>query len=173
MRKLTIVLCVLGLALAGCGNDSDGGDASGSGSGGETSTKAPVKLEGDVANHGTKDVADGATLEMEQDDFYFGPTFIKSTPGATITVELHNEGKNPHTFTIDGTDVDIEVPAGGTDEVEVVLPASGATAFYCRFHKTSNGMQGAFFFKEGDTVNASPGAGGGSDSTTTTSDGYN
>ena len=33
------------------------------------------------------------------DDFYFGPSFIKATPGETITLHLKNEGKTDHTFT--------------------------------------------------------------------------
>ncbi len=158
MRKLTIILAVVGLVLAGCGDDgsTSTGSESGSGSGSESSGEAPVQLEGDVQNHGTKEVADGATLEMEQDDFYFGPTFVKTTAGATITVKLNNEGDVAHTFTIDALDIDVEVAAGDSDEVEVTLPDTGATAFYCRFHKDSNGMQGAFFFNEGDAVNAAP-----------------
>ena len=43
----------------------------------------------------------------------------------------------------------------------VALPASGATNFYCRFHgpqATNQGMQGAFFSKNGDTVSTGGGA---------------
>ena len=154
MRKLFVMLVVVTLAVAACGDDNGSASGSGSGSGSETedTTKAPVSLSGDVSNHGTKEVADGAKLEVEQDDFYFSPTFVKATPGAKITVELHNEGDADHTFTIDGTDVDETVKAGDTAEVEVTLPDSGATAFYCRFHKDSGGMQGAFFFNDGDAV---------------------
>ena len=35
-------------------------------------------------------------MEVELDDFYFGPTYIKATPGQQFTVELFNEGGQPH-----------------------------------------------------------------------------
>ncbi len=150
MRKVMIVLAIVGTLVAGCGDDGNGnGDAA-------QGADAPVELDGDVSDHGTEDAGDGDSLEMELDDFYFGPTFVKATPGATITLELHNEGEASHTFTIDALDIDEEVAAGDTAEVDVTLPDSGATAFYCRFHKDSSGMQGAFFFNEGDPVNATP-----------------
>ena len=41
---------------------------------------------------------------------------------------------------------------GETKDVTITLPQSGATEFHCRFHQTTNGMQGSFFFKDGDTV---------------------
>jgi plastocyanin len=137
MRKILILLGAVAVFVAGCG-------------GGSSST--PVKLSGDTTNKGTKDLS-GTEIEVEQDDFYFNPTFIKGgTPGATITVHLKNGGKNPHNFTISAQGIDETVEAGATKDVSVTLPQSGATAFFCKFHQQSNGMQGSFFFKDGDTV---------------------
>lgn len=157
MRKILLVTAVLLLIGAACGDDSP--DASSSTTGGEESTtttvasgEAPVDLGSEVNNHGTKDLT-GSEIEVELDDFYFGPTFIKASPSTTITVQLKNEGTSPHTFTIDSLGVDEELQPGDSTDVSVDLPASGATAFYCRFHQ-SQGMQGAFFFNEGDTVSA-------------------
>lgn len=130
-----------------------------------------MKLSGNTTNKGTKDLT-GTEVEIEQDDFYFNPTFIKGgTPGATIQVTLKNEGSNPHTFTSAALGVDKEVAAGGTETVQVTLPQSGATEFHCRFHQQSNGMQGAFFFKDGDSLAATGGGSGGSSSSS--SGGYN
>ena len=168
MRKFSVLFALVALVLAGCGDD--GSTVSGSGSG--VAEEAPVALEGDVENHGTEEADDGASIEMELDDFYFGPTFVKTTPGATITLELHNEGSNPHTFTIDALGIDEEVAAGDTAEVEVTLPDDGATAFYCSFHKDSNGMQGAFFFNEGDPVKTSSPSGPSGSTPTTAGGGY-
>jgi plastocyanin len=42
--------------------------------------------------------------------------------------------------------------------VDVTLPESGTVVFYCRFHR-DRGMQGAFYFNEGDTVAAGTGGG--------------
>jgi plastocyanin len=152
MRKLLLPLLVVAMVLAACGGDDDDG-------GGETASDAPVQLEGDVTNKGSAEATgDTADLEVEIDDNYFEPTFIKGSPGGTVTVTLHNEGSRPHTFTVDSLGIDEEVSGDDEVEVEVTLPDSGATAFYCRFHKDS-GMQGAFYFEEGDEVGAGGGGG--------------
>lgn len=143
MRKIMLLLVALAIPLAACGDDDGEGSAGGDGS--------PVELEGTVNDEGTAEAADGDTLEMEVDDFYFGPTFVQATPGATLTLTLTNEGEAPHTFTSDALGVDEELQPGGSTEVEVTLPDSGATLYYCRFHQ-GQGMQGAFFFEAGDAV---------------------
>jgi len=125
------------LLLAGCGDDGD--DAATS----ANEQAPPVSLEGRVTDHGTEDLGDATTLEMELDDEYFAPTFVNAPAGATVTVTLHNEGDLPHTFTIDDLGIDEQLSGGQTKTVEVTLPDSGNAAFYCRFH-VSSGMQGAF-----------------------------
>ena len=50
----------------------------------------------------------------------------------------------------------------------VVAPPTGAFEFHCKFQQESNGMQGAFFFKDGDTV-AGAGAAPASSSTSSSS----
>ena len=92
---------------------------------------------------GTGTVKDGGDLEMELDDFYFGPTFVTGPAGAKVKVDLSNEGEKAHTFTIDSAKIDQRLDPGQKATVEVTLPASGNLAFYCKFH-VSGGMQGAF-----------------------------
>ena len=158
MRKILILLGAVAVFVAGCGGDSSG-------------SSTPVKLSGNTTNKGTKDLT-GSQIDLEADDFYFNPTFIKGgTPGSTITVKLKNEGQNPHTFTSTALGVDEQVNAGESKDVTITLPQSGASEFHCRFHQQSNGMQGSFFFKDGDTV-AGAGAGA-SSSSSTTQGGYN
>jgi plastocyanin len=134
--------------LASCGDD-DGSDTSGSASGSGSGSasapagEAPVSLPGTVNDHGSGDVGDSGTLDLELDDEYFAPTFVNASAGATIEVTLENEGDQPHTFTIDGTDVDEQVAPGASATVEVTMPDSGSLRYYCRFHVAS-GMQGAF-----------------------------
>ena len=138
------------LAAVACGDDGakpeDGASA------------PPVALSGTVNDHGTKDATSGGTVEVELDDFYFGPTFVKAAPAAALTLKLKNEGGVVHTFTADGL-ADVTVQPGTTGDASITLPASGAVRFYCRFHQ-GQGMQGAFFFNPGDTV--APGSGGAS-----------
>lgn len=121
-----------------------------------TKSKLPVTLQGNVTNKGTATVKKGK-VTVEADDFYFKSTFLKAKPGTTVTVSLKNEGKTQHTFTVDALGVDQTLNPDQKATVTVTLPASGATNFYCRFHgphATNQGMQGAFFSKNGDTVTA-------------------
>ena len=58
----------------------------------KTAAKAPVQLSGKFNNKGTK-TARNDKIAIEVNDYYFEPTFIKATPGSTLTVSLKNEGK--------------------------------------------------------------------------------
>ena len=117
------------LVAAACGGDNSG-------------SSAPASIPGKVNSHGTKDVKDGQTLEMEADDYYFGPTFLKGPAGAKVTLELQNEGKAKHTFTIDDQKIDQQLDPDARATVSVTLPASGTLVYYCHFHQ-NQGMQGA------------------------------
>lgn len=170
MRKIAVLLLPAALVVASCGDDdgadvresgSESGSASGSESGsasgpasgsGSESGDAPVELEGTVNDHGIGEV-EGDELELELDDNYFGPTFVKGSPGGSVTVELVNEGSATHTFTSDALGVDEEVGPDDEASVTVTLPDEGAVEFHCRFHG-AQGMKGAFYFNEGDTVGA-------------------
>jgi plastocyanin len=149
LRPAVVIACLLLIgASAACGDDDDdSGSGSGSTASGseESSGTTPVSLEGEVNDHGTE-TAEGAnpSVSMEADDFYFGPTFIQAEPGATITIEIENEGDATHTFTVDDQNIDEEIDAGDSTEVEVTAPDSGTLEFYCRFHR-NRGMQGAIF----------------------------
>jgi predicted lipoprotein with Yx(FWY)xxD motif/uncharacterized cupredoxin-like copper-binding protein len=110
-------------------------------------SKPPVKLSGKTNVHGQKDLSSSsnAKLELEQDDFYFSPTFIKVKAGEQLTVTLKNEGKTAHTFTSKALNVDETVQPDKTAKVTVTIPAAGGTVeFFCDFHQ-SMGMQGAFY----------------------------
>jgi plastocyanin len=125
------------LALAACGGygSSDNGDE---GEGGSTT------IGGMTAElHGTKDVSgETGKVEIEMYDDYFEPTVLKGTPGQTVTLELKNEGENPHTLTISDQNVDQEVQPGDEAEADVTFPETGELTFVCRFHE-SKGMIGA------------------------------
>jgi plastocyanin len=139
MRTRVITVLVLGivalLVLAACGGDDDSASGSASGSGNKP------QLSGTVNDKGTKTVS-GSQLDIEADDFYFKPTFVDAKPGTKLTIQIENEGKNEHTFTIDSANVDQDIAPGKKAEVSVTVPASGNLNFYCRFHRGS-GMQGA------------------------------
>ncbi|MDQ1373830.1 MAG: hypothetical protein QOJ09_1168 [Actinomycetota bacterium] len=170
MRKLVVAAMVLTLGLAACGkstSDSSSGTTAKASTGNSTAS-APVQLSGKVTDKGTKDATGKSAFTIEADDFYFNPTFIKTTPGQKITLTLKNEGKANHTFTSPDLSVDKELAPGSTVTVDITVPSADAAAFYCRFHQAS-GMQGAVFTKEG----SSAGSGSGTTATTTApSNGY-
>jgi plastocyanin len=164
MRKISCLaapaLAVV-LVLASCGDDDNGanvresGAESGSGSesgsaSGTAEGQPPVSLEGTVNDHGAGDI-ENDELELELDDNYFAPTFIRGTPGEKVTVKLRNEGNATHSFTSDALGVDEELGPDDSSSVTVTLPQEGAVEFHCRFHG-AQGMKGAFYFQEGDQV---------------------
>jgi plastocyanin len=138
MWKMLLGALALALFAFGCGDSSSSNSTTNGAAQGP-----PVSLPGTVQDHGTKDIGTATTVAVEMDDTYFDPTFIKAKPGATVTVNLSNEGQMPHTFTIDDHGVDQEVDPGKKATVTVTMPPSGDLVFYCRFHRDS-GMQGAF-----------------------------
>ena len=91
-------------------------------------TKAPVKLGQKVNVKGTKDVSSksSAKLDVELDDFYFDPTFIKAKAGEKITLEMENEGTSAHTFTSDELAVDQQVDPGKSAKLTFTVPSDGA-----------------------------------------------
>jgi plastocyanin len=123
-------------------------------------SKAPVTLGQKVTVKGTKDVSSksSAKLEIEMDDKYFNPTFIKAKAGEKITLELKNEGSLPHTFTSDTLSVDKQVDPGKSAKLTVTVPSDGAVfQFHCDFHESA-GMAGAVFTKAGASSTATPSA---------------
>jgi plastocyanin len=153
MHKLWALLGVALLAGAACSKSSDTSTVASPPASAMTSESpaasamtAPVQLTGTVNNHGSKTLTGmTSSIELEQDNFYFNPTFLKADKGAHVTVTVKNEGNVPHNFSIDSLKVNQTVEPGKTAKVTVLLPSTSApVAFYCKFHK-SQGMQGAFY----------------------------
>ena len=162
MRLGVLIVAVLGLGVvplvAGCGSSSSSSSSTeSSSSGGGKKTIAGVRAN----DHGTKTASSSGKTEVELDDFYFEPTVLQGKPGEQVKLELKNESKVEHTFTIDSQGIDQDLQPGDEAEVMVTIPKSGAISFYCKFHKSS-GMAGAL------AVSGATGGGGGG---TTTSGG--
>jgi plastocyanin len=108
---LMAVAVATALALAACGEDAGGG---GGGDGGTA----------------------GGTLSMIDNEF--DPASL--TVGAGDSVEVSNDGANPHNITIEGTDIDEDVDPGGSTSVTIDAEPGEYTMF-CEFHR-SGGMEG-------------------------------
>jgi plastocyanin len=84
------------------------------------------------------------TLSLEAGEGAWGPTFIKTKPGAQVVVTVKG-GADGHTFTIDSLGVNTDVPIDKDVVVSFTLPSTGPVIFYCVPHRV-RGMQGAFYF---------------------------
>lgn len=163
-RKITVLLSLtlsLGLVLTACAEDdptieaAGGGEHEDEGEGHEA--QGTITIAGEEAtNHGSTDVSEESELQLELDDFYFGPTVLEGEAGQQLALGLYNEGGVSHTFTIDGG-IDEELPSGADGiEIDVTFPDSGALVFYCRFHR-GQGMLGALSVGGSLDVGASSG----------------
>jgi plastocyanin len=122
---LAAALLVLVTAACGGGDKKKGDEAS-----------STTTIEGQAAaDFGTEDVSGKSEIELEADDNYFKPTLLKGKPGQKLTLEIKNEGKAEHNFSIDSMNIDQDLEAGEDARVEVTLPQSGSAAFYCKYHK--------------------------------------
>ena len=93
------------------------------------------------ADHGTKDVRTVSKLELEADDYYFSPTFLRGKPGQKLTLVVESEAATLHNISIPALGIDKDITPKGKAQVTVTFPASGELAFFCKFHG-SLGMNG-------------------------------
>jgi plastocyanin len=165
------VLAVL-FALPGCGGDDNKSTTA------ATSTTTPTTTTGEASNnHGTKSFAGKTSGEVELDDFYFKPTTLTGKPGQTLTLELKNEGKTEHNFTLSDQNIDQDLQPDANTTVKVKFPSSGKVTFFCKYHK-SQGMTGSLAIgsssgsssddSSGSGSSGSGSSGSGSDGSTTT-----
>jgi len=113
-RKILSIAAVSLLLLAACGGGDDGGDGGDGGGDGAAAT---------------------STVTMRDN------AFVPSDPVVSAgEVELVNEGASPHTFTVEGEDVNVQVEAGQT-VTETIDLAAGTYTLFCEFHR-GQGMEG-------------------------------
>jgi YVTN family beta-propeller protein len=105
------------------------------------------------ADHGTKDVRNVSKLELEADDYYFSPTFLRGKPAQKLTLIVESEATTLHNISIPALGIDKDIPPKGKVQVDVTFPGSGALAFFCKFHGPL-GMNGQLL--TGDTALSGP-----------------
>jgi plastocyanin len=106
MRRARVLLVGLVAALPACGGDG----------GGTADVCAnPVEAETVVLS-----------------DFAFRPDCLRAAEGAQIS--LRNTGQAPHTFTIEGTTVDFNLPAGTSTDAALSGVDPGRYTVTCTFH---------------------------------------
>lgn len=100
------LLMVFMLAVAACGGDDDGDNGNGNGNGnGSTTVEAP--------------------------GMSFDPDSISIAEGEDHEITLDNTDGQPHTFTIDDLDFNIEADGGESESATLSAPEAGEYEFYC------------------------------------------
>lgn len=123
-----IVLLIVPLAFAACGDSSN-------------SNKSVSYGGTSFADHGTKNARGKSQLVLEADSFYFSPTFVRDDPGQELTLEIENESKDQHKFTVAEQQINTDIAAKSKASVKLMVPRSGVVRCFCRFH-TGQGMNG-------------------------------
>ena len=168
MKLGTVIVAAVGLfivlAATGCGGKSSSSKT--------VSTGGKATIAGQtVNNHGTKSVSGGQTA-MELDDYFFRPTVLRGKPGASVKLELKNQGTVEHNLTIASQGISKDLAAGADATVTVTIPKSGVVAFYCKYHK-SMGMAGALATNDATGMREiTPGTGTQTTNTSTNPYGY-
>ena len=153
--RLAIGIAAVAMLAAACGNDATG--ATGGGVDGGAVTTRPGSTAATGAGAGsyyptgstgasgsTAAGASGATgaaadVNVSVNNYLFDPNPVKVSSGDVVAVRNDNT-KTPHTFTVVGQDVDLELAPQETETVTVALPP-GTYKLICRFHQ-SIGMTG-------------------------------
>jgi len=105
------------------------------------------------ANHGTKDVRSLSKLELEADDYYFSPTFLRGKPGQKLTLLVESEARTLHNMSVSSLGIDKDIPPKGKVRLEVTFPASGVLTFTCKYHG-GLGMNGQLLTGDGRPLGA-------------------
>ena len=129
-KRTAAGLMTLGLLAAACGSSGGSGSAYG---GGATSPSAGSSASSGASTGGA------SLLTLTQANYQFAPAKITVNQGDTITVS-DTTPSTPHSFTIDGTSIDVTNNAGQSQDVTIDLQP-GTYTFYCKFHRSS-GMEG-------------------------------
>lgn len=142
LRAAAAGTLVLALAATACGSGSGtsgggGGGGYGAGGGGYASSRATPTEATSSDSGGNTGGSGGKTLT--QVNYQFAPAKLIVRQGDTITVSDTNP-TTPHTFTVEGTDIDVANDAQSSQEVTIDLDP-GTYTFFCRFHRTQ-GMEG-------------------------------
>ncbi len=140
-RKRMLAGGVLALGLLGAACSNYGGADTTASTTGNTKTTAPTKTTAATSAPATTaagvtcDTSAGTTKITAQ-DFEFVPP--KLSAKSCTTVKLTNQGGATHTFTIDGSPINVTLPGGAPGEAELAL-APGEYVYYCKFHGSPDG----------------------------------
>ena len=93
--------------------------------------------EDDDGAGGDDDGGESVATSVQANNFSFDPTELEIASGEDLTVKNGN-ANTPHTFTVDGTEVDVELAPLASEELTIDLDP-GEYGFLCRFHPEMTG----------------------------------
>jgi plastocyanin len=149
--RVLVGLAALSVLAAACGDDSnDTGGSMGAGPTGATAATGATDSGDDPGAgslYGGSNEMTGATgatganadVSVSLNNYLFDPSTVKVDEGDVVAVRNGN-ARTPHTFTVVGEDVDLELAPLTTETVTIDL-APGTYELICRFHE-SLGMTG-------------------------------
>ena len=77
-------------------------------------------------------------VEVELDDYYFAPTFLRGNPGQRLVLAVEKTAASTlHTVTIPALRIDRDVPPKDRAELTVASPRPGSSTSSARFTKPS------------------------------------
>jgi plastocyanin len=164
LRPAVLAAATALLLLAAACAEDDPGPAAGTGSSGSTTGQTGATASTGATQGGGMDASTGSTgggggpgrydygSGGAQDDggggggehdaavtaagFAFDPTELEVASGTKIFVE--NADGVGHTFTVDGTDIDLMLDPGDVEDAQIDLDP-GSYGFHCRFHSSMTG----------------------------------
>lgn len=149
LGSMVRALIVLALLLASCAQEAAAPPSSESPTPEESATPTeeppsppPEEVECvDATASGKAEV----TVRMVDDEF--APACLTVLGGQGL--KLTNRGANLHNFSVEGSDVDIDIPPGETVRTQAIGGAvsSGTHVFFCEYHR-SGGMEGEITVSE-------------------------
>ena len=117
-------------ALAGAACSSGGDDGGSTGATGTTAAGCKAKDAVDLTGE------DPFVVTIQ--DLAFSPDCFTATSASFITIE--NKDSVTHTFTIDGTQVDMKIDGGQTFNGGSAGLAPGKYEFHCKIHSSMTGI---------------------------------
>lgn len=138
-------IVLVSLVLAACGGDepSDGGATTATGATAGTATAGTTGVTGGTgetaptgATAATGGTGGEVVLEVALNNYLFDPNPVEVASGDAIAVRNGNT-RTPHTFTVVGEDVDLELGPLETETVEIALDP-GTYELICRFHEAQD-----------------------------------
>jgi plastocyanin len=143
--RVLVALAALAVLAAACGSDSNDSGAGGA-TGATAATGATDSGSGDDPGAGslyggsngmtgaTAATGANADVSVSLNNYLFDPATVRVSSGDVVAVRNAN-AKTPHTFTVVGEDVDLEL-APLTTETTTIDLAPGTYQLICRFHES-------------------------------------